>query len=144
MLYPYFFLLKCFFLALFFLSALSFRSFADRQPVLSSSQFSDVSRCEAALGQQETFLTCISDLENATACMRFEDSSKLSRDCHNCVDLLMDLVRISAKRGRDVLWEEKATDQVYVQTFIDLRIPCGVWIFLGWKHIHNPVLVPTS
>jgi len=72
--------------------ALSFRSFANRQPVLSSSQFSDVPCCEAALDQQETFVTCISDLENATVCMRFEDSGKLNRDCHICLDLLMDSV----------------------------------------------------
>lgn len=86
--------------------ARSFRSFANRQPVLSSSQFSDVPCCEAALGQQETFVMCFADLENATVCMGFEDSRKLSRDCHICIDFLMDLVGFQ-QREEETFHEEK-------------------------------------
>lgn len=113
---------QCFALIFFFLNAFplllsfspwfrlfearSFRSFANRQPLLSSSQFSDVLCCEAALGQQETFVMSFADLENATVCMRFEDSSKLSRDCHICIDSLMDLVGFQ-QREEETFHEEK-------------------------------------
>lgn len=94
-----FFLLKCFFIPPFFLSLIQtlqivckvssffLHKVSNKQPVLSSSHFSDVPHCEAALGQQETLVTCISDLESATVCMRFEDSSKLVGECHICIDL---------------------------------------------------------
>lgn len=65
--------------------------------MLFSSQFSDVPCCEAALGQQETFVTCLSGLEDAAVCMRFEDGSKLNRDCHMRIDLLMDLVGLQQR-----------------------------------------------
>lgn len=74
--------------------------------MLSSSRFSDVPCCEAALGQQETFVTCISHLENATVCVRFEDSSRLSRGCHICIDLLMDFVGFQQREG-ETFHEEK-------------------------------------
>lgn len=91
-----------------FLPALSFRSFADRQPVLSSSQFSGVPYCRAALGQQETFVMHILYLRNASVCVRLQDSCKLSRDCHICIDLLMDLIVFWQREG-EMLYEEKGS-----------------------------------
>lgn len=123
MLCPYFFLfvLKCFFPSSF-LPALSFRSFADRQPALSASQFSDVPCCEAALGQQETFVMHILYLKNASVCVRLQDSCKLSRDCHICIDLLMDLVIFWQTEG-EILYEEKRVwIRSTIQTSRELQI----------------------
>lgn len=99
---------------------LSFRSLANKQPGLCSSQFLDVPCCEAVLGQQEAFTMCISDLENATVCVRFEDGIKLRGDCHICVDLLMDLVGFQQREGETFHEEKRSWDQVYIQTFTDL------------------------
>lgn len=72
---------------------------------------------------------CISDLENATVCMRFEDSCKLSRDCHISIGLFDGFSRISARRGRDVSSGEKVLAQVYIKIFrLSLRSA-----FLGMK-----------
>lgn len=136
----FFFLLKCFsFLAPSFLSVtqaglwsvLLFPSEALQigSLLLSPSQSSDVPRCEAALGQQETFKMCISDLENATVCMRFEDSCKLSRDCHISIDLCEGFSSISSRRGRDVSSGEKVLVQGDIKTSTDLQIKCEIWIF---------------
>lgn len=108
--------------------ARSFRSFANRQPVLSSSQFSDVPCCEAALGQQETFVMCFADLENATVCMGFEDSRKLSRDCHICIDFLMDLVGFQ-QREEETFHEEKRSWIRSTYKLLQIQIQCGVLIF---------------
>lgn len=147
----FFFLLKCLFPLLFpfcvtqtgLWSALFF-PLQTGCLLLSSSPSSDVPRCEAALGQQEAFKMCISDLENATVCTRFEDSCTLSRDCHISVDLFDGFSRISARRGKGVSSREKVLAQVYIKTFTDLQIKCEIWIFLAWKYIHNPVLVSTT
>lgn len=118
--------------------ALFFRDFANRQPCCPALGFQMYHAVKLLWVNRKPSQHAFQSLKMPRY-MRFEDSSKLSRDCHVCVDLLMDFLGFQ-QRGRDISWGEKVLDQVYIQTFTDLQ----VLEFLRWKYTHKRVLMPVS